>query len=644
MIADKIKWYYYRGRTISVGEWVYRLKQQFFVQKAKFFPVTPIGILLKTTLPPNFDFKPNQISSFKHSDTFKFFNYAIDISRPIDFHLDVAVGRSFPMSFSKTIDTRTNVHGSAKIVWEINRLQFLIPLLVEYRQTSNVALLEQFISIMQSWAQQNPYQKGVNWYSNIEVNIRLINWYWCWLLLEDDQYWQEEKKHKDFINNTWLPLIYQHCYYSYHNPSFYSSANNHLIAEYAGLFIASSLWKFKESAQWLKYAQKGLEKEIILQHSARGVNEEQAAEYIQFITDFFLLSHITANHYNTSFSDSYNEMLISIIEYIYNFLDAKGNFPRYGDEDDGRVILPDGNPHTNNFSSILHTASILFNKPYWNNPEITPDIKTDLLTMHIGSRQDVLKIKTSKPSIFYKDEGHFYFKAPDSTGKEIYAHFNAAPLGFLSIAAHGHSDALSFLLHIDGYPILVDPGTYTYYESKDWRNYFVSSSVHNTLTFNGKDQATRAGAMLWLKHYDCSINSIQQNAGIETVSASHNGYNHMDSKHNRTVRFDRSTSIFNITDNIEMGPLVTEVLMHWHLHPSADVIQGNDVNTLIIQHKDTDAKVHLILPKAITNIKIDEGSFSESYMKITPCKVINCIFDTSVIKKATLKTTIEIHK
>src|SRR5207249_554757 len=46
------------------------------------------------------------------------------------------------------------------------------------------------------------------------------------------------------------------------------------------------------------------------------------------------------------------------------------------------------------------------------------------------------------------------------------------PLGYLSIAAHGHADCLSLALHFGGQPVLVDPGTYVYHEQPEWRNYF----------------------------------------------------------------------------------------------------------------------------------------------------------------------------
>ena len=49
------------------------------------------------------------------------------------------------------------------------------------------------------------------------------------------------------------------------------------------------------------YAQKGLEKEMLEQHSS-GINKEEAAEYIQFITDFFLLPYIVGERTEQPFS------------------------------------------------------------------------------------------------------------------------------------------------------------------------------------------------------------------------------------------------------------------------------------------------------------------------------------------------------
>ena len=42
-------------------------------------------------------------------------------------------------------------------------------------------------------------------------------------------------------------------------------------------------------------------------------------------------------------------------------------------------------------------------------------------------------------------------------------------LGYLSIAAHGHADALAVTLNKDGEEIISDPGTGSYHGHPDWR-------------------------------------------------------------------------------------------------------------------------------------------------------------------------------
>ncbi|MFG3757212.1 heparinase II/III-family protein, partial [Klebsiella pneumoniae] len=71
------------------------------------------------------------------------------------------------------------------------------------------------------------------------------------------------------------------------------------------------------------------------------------------------------------------------------------------------------------------------------------------------------------------------------------------PLGYLSIAAHGHADALSLLLHLDGQPVLVDAGTYLYHAGGAVRDRLRGTAAHNTLCLDGADQSQIAGAFNW---------------------------------------------------------------------------------------------------------------------------------------------------
>ena len=358
-----LSWYFHRFRSMSLPEIGFRVQQ--FVQKKR-EKSRQVG------LNPSFSLSqlPTAILSVGETvidleDTrIDIFGLPFDYSQPINWHLDIASQREFPRTFAKDINIRTEEYGSAKHVWEVNRLQFLPLIALRYRQTQDEQYLRQFQHLVTQWTEANPYLSGVNWYSNIEINIRLIVWFFCWEILNVSHSVSEDADFKAFVNDVWVPTIYLHCQYSYENPSKYSSANNHLISEHAGLFVAASYWKFAESAHWAAHARKGLEEEIIAQHSPRGVNKEEAAEYIQFITDFFLIPYVVGQQTEQAFSQRYRNQLESILDYIFQLMDIRGNIPFYGDEDDGKVMLFDSQP-VDNFHSLLTSGVILFRNSAW---------------------------------------------------------------------------------------------------------------------------------------------------------------------------------------------------------------------------------------------------------------------------------------
>ena len=641
-----IKWYLNRLRTMSVLELPYRLNQviqkkyeQYFCIGKSFYNKSK----LKTT---------NEILNIEliNKDLFLsevlLFGIKWDYNQnSINWQHDIFSGKAFPMDFSKSINIRKDPELSAKNVWEINRLQFLPQVAINYKITNDKKYLHQFVKLTTSWIDSNPYLTGVNWYSNIEVNIRLINWFFCWEILQTENLKANNTEFEQFIEEKWIPSIYQHCLYSFNNPSKFSSANNHLISEYAGLFIASSLWKFNESDRWLEYSRHGLENEIIKQHS-KGINKEEAAEYIQFITDFFLLSYIVAKQTGKPFSENYTQILRQIFGYIYDFTDCKCNFPKYGDEDDGKVISLSSDSHYNNFKSILTSAAILFNDERFKSKSAGFDLKNQIL---FGIKGKLLfdQITDGKPlqhSAFYKDEGHFIFRK-QIENKEIYLHFDAAPLGYLSLAAHGHSDALSFTMNINGIPVFVDSGTYSYHVAKKWRNYFVSTMAHNTICIDSKNQAKQLGDTMWTDHYRCNVLSVTQTNENESVKANHNGYKNL--IHAREVRFDKKSDTFSILDEVK----ITDGKEHnciilFHLHPKIKLTKISS-NKVFLSHS-SGIKITLSIDgfPGFSESKGQEnpifGWYSDSFMQKEPSIVLFSIRKTRQSFQSNIK--IEIYE
>lgn len=590
----RYRWLYHRLRTMTLPEVGFRLRQ--YVQKrrdrAQMGWQTDVRL---TDLPQNLLFTEG-LTEFGDRPSVRsvLFDRPFDPMLDVDWHLDLSSGRRFPMQYAKNIDIRTEAFGNAKYIWEVNRMGFLPALALAYRESGDPVRLAKFCDLLISWVHENPYLTGVNWYSNIEVNLRLINWFFCWNILEASALAKQNPDFSRFVSEIWVPTIYQHCVYSRSNPSFFSSANNHLIAEYAGLFIASSFWKFTESAQWNAYAKAGLECEMQAQH-CRGVNREETATYIQFITDFFLLSHVVGLRAENRFSEAYADQLRQIARYIADLLDCRGHLPHYGDEDNGRVVVLDDRGPDANFGSILTSAAILFGEPLFKARAAGFDRKNYLLFGEAGRATfgSIPETDGRLGSAFHREAGHFILRNQESDTREFYVHFDAAPLGYLSIAAHGHADALSLEVHVDGRAFLVDAGTYTYHVEPVWRNYFVSTRAHNTVCIDGQNQAHQAGPLLWLRHYDVAVLQADTSGTYDEVSALHSGYESLDCQHQRTLRFDKLGQKLWIRDRLVNGGTRTRrVEVLFHLHPA---VKGHQAGPTTYRLSRTDAPGRTLL-------------------------------------------------
>jgi hypothetical protein len=75
----------------------------------------------------------------------------------------------------------------------------------------------------------------------------------------------------------------------------------------------------------------------------------------------------------------------------------------------------------------------------------------------------------------------------------VWLAFDCGPPAPAFLPAHAHADALSFQLRVDGRPLVVDPGSYTYEPGPD-RDWFRSTAAHSTIGLGGRDQFELWGA------------------------------------------------------------------------------------------------------------------------------------------------------
>ena len=96
-------------------------------------------------------------------------------------------------------------------------------------------------------------------------------------------------------------------------------------------------------------------------------------------------------------------------------------------------------------------------------------------------------------------------------------------LGFGSLAAHGHADALALLLDVGARTLLRDSGTGSYALSSG-REEFRSTAAHNTVVVDGESQARSHGAHLWGRRFQTTLEATVVTPTLDYVRASHDGY------------------------------------------------------------------------------------------------------------------------
>lgn len=508
---------------------------------------------------------------------------AAPLGFPPQWNRDPKTGRQAPLRFGKTLNYRDeSIVGDIKYLWEPSRHAQLVTLAQAWHLTHEQKYADACRTLLESWFDQCPYPSGVHWTSSLEHSIRLVNWSFAWHLLGGDAAPIFEGTVGDAFKQRWLTSVYQHCQFIAGHFSRYSSANNHLLGELMGLFVASLTWPlWKRSRRWKNLAQRGLEREVLQQNGEDGVNCEQANWYHHEVADMMIVSGLLARANGCDFSTAYWHRLRGMLQYIASIMDAGGQVPNFGDADDAIIARLD--PAAEDvYRSLLATGAVLFESAEFKFKAGAVDDKTRWLLgdtaagkfQAIGMTNVSLPIRKDFPHAGYYILGDRF-----ETNREVRIVADAGPLGYLSIAAHGHADALSFTLSAGGKEILIDPGTYAYHTQRLWRDYFKGTSAHNTVRVDRVDQSVSGGNFLWVKHAQSQLLAVERTPLADRWVASHDGYTRLKHPltHRRELLFEKQQSLLQVTDEL-LGSGPHEVEMFWHFAEQCAVLaEGREV-------------------------------------------------------------------
>ena len=525
----------------------------------------------------------------------------LDYGPDVDWQRDAVSGVSAPLEAWPRLDHQDyGTVGDSKVTWELNRHQFLVTLAKAWLLTGDDRFVKKLENAYYDWQAKNTYPHGINWGSSLEVAFRSLAWLWVRELLAGcasaTRLRLDISKALGF--NAWYIRRYLSTYFA---------PNTHLLGEAVALFFIGTLCPgLRHASDWRETGWK-----IIVAHAHEKVREdgayyEQSTYYHVYALDFFLHARILAGRNDMAIPAQYDDVLRRMLRHLSSLCQA-GPPPRLGDDDGGRVFDP-GRNRAEHLCDPLAIGASLFPTSALKQPSVQVTEEMLWLLGEQGLRTFLASPGSDRvESTGFPNTGLYVSRATDGSRSQVV--MDAGPLGGGS-GGHGHADALSIALSLDGKPLLVDPGACKYFAPDSVRNDFRTTQAHNTIEVDHRSQAEPRTLFSWHRWPDVTVDASVFEPEFDLVSACHDGYGRLDAPviHRRTVLALPEGFWLVLDDLASEG--AHEYTLRWHLAPQAEV-KEETVQGWIVELEGS--RLHLLTAANGWHCTVAQGWYSPSY-------------------------------
>jgi hypothetical protein len=469
----------------------------------------------------------------------------IETGPRIDWRRDYLAGiETRPLYFRRVPYLDPARAGDHKIVWELNRHQHLVVLAQALLLSGDKRFETELLTQFESWESGNPFQRGINWASALEVAFRALSWIWVYHLTGAG--WDAR------FRRRFLLSLYRHGCHLARNLSIYFSPNTHLLGEAVALHALGVLFPaFPCAGEWASTGAGLVREQMRAQVRDDGSHFEQSTYYQIYAVDLFLLHDVLAPQ-----PEQFRRKLGAMAEFLHTLHTPALTLPFLGDDDGGRLFHPYG-PRNRFGVATLAACAARLGRPglrlpgdssgpeahWWLPDPPSPAVHPDVGASSRLFQQAGIAVLSAGDSRIVVDAGPF---GPGNGG-------------------HSHSDTLSVVAFCADRELLIDPGTYSYTDPV-WRDRFRGSAAHNTVRLDGRDQAVPSGLFSWQDHPEVEILAWQPGKRLDALDAvcRYGGF-----RHTRRVRFHKPDRLW-ILDELEGPPGHHDIEQFWHLGLAAD--------------------------------------------------------------------------
>ena len=402
------------------------------------------------------------------------FSRSISVGAVPNWHGAIVDGSTWPAIPWWSIDIRSDSRvADVKWAWELGRFRHVVILARGcHLAPHDTELVDALRTHLVSFLDQNPFEVGVHWYSNLELALRAFALAQVLSLAEAALGPELVDRVSGLLWHTGRHLLADLPY------TISTMRNNHLLGDGVGMVVVGQLFADTAFGRRLRVAGDRLVGRF-LAHASRpdGSLIEDSVSYHRFVVEL-----LTARVLAGDATADIRSLLARSAQFLARLGTLNGPVPQYGDWDEGRALVTADDPCRLE-GSVLTALAVcgtgapaawrtMFDEVAWYAPVGEP----------IEPESAVEDGRALGGGLARTSAGPFTVYLKTAAGR-----------------SHNHADAASITVRHGDHWVIGDPGTGTYNGPIDVRNWFRGSSAHPVLRVADTDQLEPLRAFRW-KH------------------------------------------------------------------------------------------------------------------------------------------------
>ncbi|MDE2999922.1 MAG: alginate lyase family protein [Gemmatimonadota bacterium] len=475
--------------------------------------------------------------------------------------------------------------GDIEWVCVVYRFYWASPLVAAYGSTRDEKYAQAFVDLASDWISKHPLEKhtrthpvykswkGFAWL-DLQTGIRATN-----ICAAFRGLIQSEAFAPEFLG-VLLASVYDHQTKTTLIPM--GLIHNKAVFEQRGFInVAYTFSEFREARDWMELGLARVEENILAQTTTDGVQREWSFGYHQGVLRDAVEILSRLETFDIEASPEFLERVRRMYDYIFWIASPDLTPPMFGDG--SRPMVATDDRSTWPLYGELMDASKLFGDPKY------------------AARANLdRKALPDRKSRAFREAG-FYVMRDDWGPDQIHLALHCSPP---AISSHDQPDNGTFELYAYGRWLMNDTGFYTYGRDKEARAWHRQTSVHQTLTLDGRDIADDARDLMW----------VSEGADTDVLVVENGSYPGL--IHRRSVWFvDRSFFVL-LDEAIGIAP--GQLDLHFQFAPG-DVTFDNAENRAFTRFDDANVLVQAAAGSPASMVE-ETGWFAWVYGHRTPRK------------------------